>query len=652
MKKSTAVVSALALAALAYAGASWHLGKRIQARTAQALEQAHAALQNHGMQGLTLALQTESYARGWFNSRARYVFSYERQPTQPDEQALAGRLVIENRIAHGPLAPSALARGQFVPGLAHIETVLVNEAQARALFELTGQDKPLRGLTRIGFDGASHGDWTLAAFQAQRDGRSVSFSGARLSGMVAADLQRVAASGVMDHLLYEAPGQAAEIRGLRVGANTRAGALGMGVGDSSLNLGLVRVQAPGAAPVVLEKLSHRLSVSESGSSVAVDATYAVDRITVRERDFGNMQMALQIGNLDGAALQAFSARYDALLRESAQADGPSTATYEAFEQAVDGLLAGKPTVAIEPWLWRMPQGESRLSVKAGLRERTPPADQTSALPALHLLERLDLDLSVAKPMLQEIVAATLQDQDGRDPQAAAAMAQTQVQAMADAAQLTGLVTAQGDRLSMTLAYADGRLQVNGQEQPIQDLAPGLGLAVPGLQEEPAGPAFGQVLQSLDPKHIAALFEEEGYEVARSRDAAGEPLLEIRRRDGQALRGREIQVEFYGCIGQDDCEELLLRAIHDAGPHVTLTRLNAWNADSRWVKAYQSEDGQAVLEMDIGAYGGLGQENLASLIVTFVDLSEEFAEFIGAQEAPVPGQAEAEAGPGTAPQPRQ
>ncbi len=642
MKKSTVTLAGLAIIALAYTAGSWYVGSRIEQRSAQSVAQANDTLQTHGMPGLTLKLETRSYERGIFNSEATYVFTY-RQEADPEadiDEPVDGTLVLRNHISHGPLAPSALARGQFVPGMAHIESTLVNEGAAAPLFTLTGNERPVRGLTRVAFDGASHTDWAVAAFESQRDGRSVSFSGAQISATVEQDLKTVTASGGMDRLLYEAAGESAEINDVRMAANTQAGKHGLGVGDSSFTVGLIKLQPPGAQAIALEKFAHRVELFEGDKTVGFNAHYAVDRIAIAQHDFGNMEIGIKADNIDAVALQEFSKRYDDLMRESAATNDQvySGATLEAFEAALDKLLAGKPVAAIDPWIWKTPEGESRLSLTAHLRETTPPEGSVSALPELHMLEKLDLDLSVAKPMVRQIMAAILQSQGLGEGEAANMMAQSQVDAMAQAAQATGYVVAEGENLSIELQYADGKLTLNGKEQAVEDMMPGLGLALPGMgmddEMDEAGGYDGQVaganvLGWLDPREIAALFEQEGYAVNVTRDFADEPFLEISGTPERPLEGRRMEVEFYNCRSDSECEDMLLRSAHDPKQWVTLEMLNAWNLDSRWAKAFKTEDGETMLEMDVNAYGGLGIDNLDALLLTFLDLAQEFAESIGA-----------------------
>lgn len=57
------------------------------------------------------------------------------------------------------------------------------------------------------------------------------------------------------------------------------------------------------------------------------------------------------------------------------------------------------------------------------------------------------------------------------------------------------------------------------------------------------------------------------------------------------------------------------------------RINSFNRDYKWGRAYIDSDGDPVLESDISFIGGLGYDGLISFFTTFEDLLDTFVEHI-------------------------
>lgn len=627
MKRASIFLLGVLAVAAAYTGASWYLGTRIEARAKDALEQVRAGLRQHGIEGLTLTLEEQSYERGVFSSAARYLLAYERRGDEDHPEPMAGQLVFVNEISHGPLGPLAIRHGQLVPGLAHVRTTLANEAQAERLFALTGGRDPLEGLTLVHFNGGAHTHWTLAGFDSEQEGESITFSGADFSSSVSADRQTLTARGGMARLSIETPEQSLAVHDVRLAANTRAGSLGLGVGDSNITVGSFELQPPDAPLISLEKLSSRSAVSEAGEHLAAETVYAVDKIGIGAHDFGSLQFGLKAERLDAQALRALSEQYGLLLQESGASETgqPSAQTLAAFDAALDRVLASKPVLTLDPVAWKTAQGESRLDVVMNLRHA--PAEGEPVAPQLERLEALQANVSISQPMAVEVMSAMLQNQ-GAAPEDAAETAAAQVQWLAGLVQSAGWAVAEDGRLTMQLSYADGKATLNGREQALDELLPGLG--VPGLSDglgldEPA--EDGPALQHIDPATIVRMLQDEGYTVNRTVDAAGDPLIEILGDSEGPVRGA-MTIEFYGCQGPTQCDDMLLRAIHRTDGPADLQAINDWNATNRWARAYRGEGGEAILEVDIEVLGGLGQQALDTQLFGFFELSDDLADTLG------------------------
>src|SRR3546814_920059 len=87
----------------------------------------------------------------------------------------------------------------------------------------------------------------------------------------------------------------------------------------------------------------------------------------------------------------------------------------------------------------------------------------------------------------------------------------------------------------------------------------------------------------------------------------------------------LRVEFNDCDIESTCSDLLLRAGFASEQPVPLKLLNDWNVRNRWTRAYLDTDNQAVLEMDVNAYGGIGDNGADFLVKTFLASVPQFAE---------------------------
>lgn len=111
----------------------------------------------------------------------------------------------------------------------------------------------------------------------------------------------------------------------------------------------------------------------------------------------------------------------------------------------------------------------------------------------------------------------------------------------------------------------------------------------------ARPALAQSIRENitagDPEAIAAVIREKGFDVTMAEDDDGDPMLKA---EG---RGYSFVVFFYGCTGNRDCTTLGFYSYFADGTS-DVTKLNAWNRDNRFGRAYVDKDGDPVVEMDL------------------------------------------------------
>ena len=138
MNKKTALGAAVALAVVAYGGATWYLGQRAQASYQEALEEVRKVL---GAETVV----SQDYQKGFFTSQAKVVLQWtppaSADASEPAPQPL--RVVVNSAVRHGPLAGGALAaavvESRFaLEGLDAKAGTLLAKAQAPTLTTVHG----------------------------------------------------------------------------------------------------------------------------------------------------------------------------------------------------------------------------------------------------------------------------------------------------------------------------------------------------------------------------------------------------------------------------------------------------------------------------------------------------------------------------------
>lgn len=116
----------------------------------------------------------------------------------------------------------------------------------------------------------------------------------------------------------------------------------------------------------------------------------------------------------------------------------------------------------------------------------------------------------------------------------------------------------------------------------------------------ATPAVAQV-RAQDIDSVVSAMQEAGYRAQRDTDNVGDPMIR------SATGGSDFSVYFYNCTDHEDCRTIQFHAGYSEPEGATLEKMNAWNKDNRFGRAYLDDDGSAHIQMDIDLDdGGLSQ----------------------------------------------
>ena len=140
------------------------------------------------------------------------------------------------------------------------------------------------------------------------------------------------------------------------------------------------------------------------------------------------------------------------------------------------------------------------------------------------------------------------------------------------------------------------------------------------------PATAQILNVRDPELVAELLRKEGYQAKVDPKKEGEdPVIT------SAASGSTFGVYFYNCEKGKNCQSIQFYAGFQK-PKMDLARVNAWNRDKRFGRAYLDTDGDAAIEMDVNIEpGGMPRELFADNLSIWSDLIGEFRTRVYAAE---------------------
>lgn len=147
----------------------------------------------------------------------------------------------------------------------------------------------------------------------------------------------------------------------------------------------------------------------------------------------------------------------------------------------------------------------------------------------------------------------------------------------------------------------------------------LALAIAGLGT--ARPAMAQNVTASNPESVASVIRGKGFDVELTKDDEGDPMI---RAGG---KGYKFLVLFYGCTDGRDCTTLGLYAGW-TDSSADIDRINRWNRDNRFGRAYIDKDGDPVVEMDIDLDdGGMSRLLFEDHIEFWMSIMSQYSKYI-------------------------
>ena len=138
----------------------------------------------------------------------------------------------------------------------------------------------------------------------------------------------------------------------------------------------------------------------------------------------------------------------------------------------------------------------------------------------------------------------------------------------------------------------------------------------------AAPAHAELIDARAPKKIEALLEAQGWKTALTEDAGENPYIWAER------SGFRFVVAFNNCAEGKNCRTLQFLLGVEGARSLSDDRINNWNRDQRFARAYRDAAGDPVLAMDLDMdFKGLPRENVDEAVRTWTGLIDSFYRFI-------------------------
>ena len=460
-------------------GGAWYTGGRLETELRQAASQAQAALQAERPE-YHPQIQLVEFHRGLFSSTALFSLSL-----QPEDRPPVEVLQVTDEIQHGPFPLTRLKSLQLAPVMAINHLTLVRTPVVDALFSLAKGAEPVRLDATLGYDRAVDGQLTLAPLHLDQPQGAVAFSGmtARfLTDLEARQLRLDGSVGQFSFNVHAPDGWTKlELQGLSLTGDNRRNADGFWLGPGELRLAGLVLTLPGQPEVQLQDLQIKGDTQQQGQQLAGTLNASLGRLAVSGQTLGKATLSAHYANLDSPALAQLNTLLQHLQLDTDEGLDPTTQA--TLQQYLSDVLAARPQLVVDDLSFDTASGSNHLRLDLTLDKPATydlPPEQLGA----QVLSRLDARLAVARSSLVDGILFQAGAQ--REQPALQQQAQATAEALANIGLNSGLLKAEGKDLVATLAYATGRLTLNGQEVPPEQL-----LALLHPPQPPAPPAKPQ-----------------------------------------------------------------------------------------------------------------------------------------------------------------
>ena len=621
-KKLLGALCALALLFVIYAGTSWYIGGRVQAQADTVIDSLNTYIAKNWSDQTRVTLR--SYERGVFTSRASYILSFPATKTS----TLRPEVLVVNHITHDALSLAQIAHRQFDWLSASIHTTLEPTPFTEALFKATGGQSLIEGHTQLNAKGVAKLDWSIRPVDHTQETIRSRFAGATLVAEIGPAFSHTKGELKVEALNVTDGKATLEIKSSRLHTDTHPGQSGLSIGVSGADIGELTITSLNFPTVAAKKINTRLILNEKDNLLSGQSHYDIERLTIDKKDWGTLQLTATYDRLNSNTVKSLADLYSDILTRSLnsepEADLMTASDLKQFWGHLQTLVKNNPTLRLDPLIWQTAHGQSSITLSTVLA----PVELRSSGMGLNgnPIQAIDATVAISRAMAVGVLTTGL-EASGVNPAQAKSAAEKDISAALDVAAKLKLGTLKGDRLITQLSFKDNVFKVNGQAISAETLLTLASSLVPAgwLAAEPVassdGPDEAAAIRHLDPSVLASILTAADFSFEEVKDEQGDPLLKVSPGDSGAAK---IDMLFVGCGNDPSCEDVLLRATYSPNKPVALKVANDWNLRNRWARAYVNDKKEAVIEMDISAYGGIGRDAVEGMVNTFFKIVRDFS----------------------------
>jgi uncharacterized protein YdgA (DUF945 family) len=621
-KKLLSAVSALVLLFALYAGTSWYIGGRVQTETNNAIDSLNTYIAKNWSDQVRVTLR--NYERGVFTSQASYLLTFPASKTA----TLSPEVLVINRITHDALPVAQIARGNFEWLSASIHTTLAPTAFTEELFKATGGQSLIEGHTQLSVKGVAKLDWVIRPVDHTQETVRSRFAGATLVAELGPSFHHTKGELKVKALNITDGKITLDIKASRLHTDTHPGQSGLSIGISGADIGELTLTSLNFPTVTAKQVNTRLILNEKDNLLSGQSHYDIERLTIDKKDWGTLQLTASYDKLNSNTVKSLGDLYSSILTRSLNsepdADLMTAADLKQFWGHLQTLVKNSPTLRLDPLIWQTANGQSSITLSTVLA----PVELRSGGLGLNgnPIQAIEATFALSRAMAVGVLATGL-EANGVNPAQAKSTAEKDITAALEVAAKQKLGVLKGDRFIAQLSFKDNVFKINGQAISAETLLTLASSLMPAswLAAEPVassdGPDEAAAVRHLDPSVLASILTAADFTFEEVKDEQGDPLLKVSPGDSGAAK---IDMVFVGCGNDPTCEDVLLRATYSPNKPVALKVANDWNLRNRWARAFVNDKKEAVIEMDISAYGGIGRDAVEGMVNTFFKIVRDFS----------------------------
>ena len=469
-------VSAAAVLAIGYVGASWALGRAIhsgfdnweQQLATQPLPMLKVVERKH-TPGVFSSVEEVTFE---FNSALFDQFKDRRRQEQPSAEDTVEdtaeepsdkppvRFTMRNEIKHGPLP------GFTGIGMGRIDTRFVwSKEQREELDKFLPGREPVEIFTLLGLLGGTNSHVTSPAFDFKDEKTTLAWKGFEGDFSVGRNLGSVGCEATAPGLsVYDADGTGAKLETLKLTCEGDRVFDEFYAGTVKLEIASIEGKTKDGTPLRVQKLSYGGDVRSEGEYLNMAVKADVGAFNVKQYDLSDIKYHLSLRHLHGPTYAALMRKMQSTAMSSAGGDpAASLALAGAFGEIGPQLLEHSPQIVIDHIGFTAPEGECGIKGTvelAGFKKDDLATAQSRA--ALMAKVVANADVWISEGLLNKDWSGSQLQTDVRAGQAQGPSKAEALRQQVAAFEQQGFVTRKDGQILSHIEFKGGALTANGK----------------------------------------------------------------------------------------------------------------------------------------------------------------------------------------------